>query len=83
MIYGRAKRTNNLIPTMIEQLEEKNKISMDNGAYVSNFESDPKILITKSDGSYLYLTTDLATVLWRQKKISLIKQFMLLINDRN
>ena len=59
---------NNLIPTMIEQLEEKNKISMDNGAYVSNFESDPKILITKSDGSYLYLTTDLATVLWRQKK---------------
>ena len=53
---------------MIEQLEKKNKISMDNGAYVSNFESDPKILITKSDGSYLYLTTDLATVLWRQKK---------------
>ena len=59
---------NNLIPTMIDKLEEKNKISMDNGAYVSNFESDPKILITKSDGSYLYLTTDLATVLWRQKK---------------
>ena len=59
---------NNLIPTMIEQLEEKNKISIDNGAYVSNFQSDPKILITKSDGSYLYLTTDLATVLWRQKK---------------
>ena len=25
-------------------------------------DSDPKILITKSDGSYLYLTTDLATV---------------------
>ena len=59
---------NNLIPIMIEQLEEKNKISIDNGAYVSNFQSDPKILITKSDGSYLYLTTDLATVLWRQKK---------------
>ncbi len=59
---------NNLIPTMIKQLYEKNKISMDGGAYISNFQSDPKILITKSDGSYLYLTTDLATVLDRQKK---------------
>ena len=59
---------NNLIPTMIDRLEEKNKISIDNGAYVSNFQSDPKILITKSDGSYLYLTTDLATVLNRQEK---------------
>jgi len=29
--------------------------------------SEPKILITKSDGSYLYLTTDLATVLNRLK----------------
>ncbi len=59
---------NNLISTMIDRLEEENKISIDNGAYISNFQSDPKILITKSDGSYLYLTTDLATVLNRQKK---------------
>ena len=64
---------NNLIPTMINRLEEKNKISIDNGAYISNFQSDPKILITKSDGSYLYLTTDLATVLHRQKKIKFDK----------
>ena len=53
---------NGLIPEIIENLYEKGKISNDNGAYVSNFESEPKILITKSDGSYLYLTTDLATV---------------------
>ena len=39
-----------------------------NGAYVSNFKSEPKILITKSDGSYLYLTTDLATVINRLEK---------------
>ncbi len=64
---------NNLIPTMINRLEEKNKISIDNGAYISNFQSDPKILITKSDGSYLYLTTDLATVLDRKKKIKFDK----------
>ena len=39
---------------MIKDLITKNKISLDNRAYVSNLESDPKILITKSDGSYLY-----------------------------
>ena len=56
---------NHLIPKMINKLNKNNKISLDNGAYVSNLNSDPKILITKSDGSYLYLTTDLATVLNR------------------
>ena len=56
---------NHLIPTMINKLENDKKISLDDGAYVSNHNSDPKILITKSDGSYLYLTTDLATVLDR------------------
>ena len=56
---------NDLIPDMIEDLKSKNKISLDDGAYVSDLKTDPKILITKSDGSYLYLTTDLATVLDR------------------
>ena len=56
---------NNLIPDMIEDLKSKNKISLDDGAYVSSLKTDPKILVTKSDGSYLYLTTDLATVLDR------------------
>ncbi len=56
---------NDLIPDMIKNLKGKNKISLDDGAYVSNLKTDPKILITKSDSSYLYLTTDLATVLDR------------------
>ena len=59
---------NHLIPTMINKLENDKKISLDDGAYVSNHNSDPKILITKSDGSYLYITTDLATVLDRIEK---------------
>ena len=54
---------NHLIPGMIKKFEGDGKISLDNGAYVSNLISEPKILITKSDGSYLYLTTDLATVI--------------------
>ena len=56
---------NHLIPQMISDLEKDKKISIDQGAYVSNEETEPRILITKSDGSYLYLTTDLATVLNR------------------
>ena len=56
---------NQLIPEMISELEKTKKISLDQGAYVSNEKTEPKILITKSDGSYLYLTTDLATVLNR------------------
>jgi arginyl-tRNA synthetase len=59
---------NGLIPQLIKDLDKKGKISIDNGAYVSNFKSEPKILITKSDGSYLYLTTDLATVINRLEK---------------
>ena len=59
---------NHLIPGMIKKLKDDGKISLDDGAYVSNFISEPKILITKSDGSYLYLTTDLATVLSRIKQ---------------
>ena len=58
---------NNLIPSMIDNLKQNKKISIDGGAYVSNLDTEPKILITKSDGSYLYLTTDLATVLNRKK----------------
>ena len=59
---------NGLIPKLIQDLDKKGKISIDNGAYVSNFKSEPKILITKSDGSYLYLTTDIATVINRLNK---------------
>ncbi len=59
---------NRLIPEMIANLRDNEKISLDNGAYISNLDTDPKILITKSDGSYLYLTTDLATVLKRKKE---------------
>ena len=61
---------NNLIPEMIEELLKDEKIIYDDGALISAEDTDPKILITKSDGSYLYITTDLATILFRQKNTS-------------
>ena len=56
---------NHLIEPMIESLKKEGKVDYDEGALVSTEDADPKILITKSDGSYLYLTTDLATILDR------------------
>jgi arginyl-tRNA synthetase len=61
---------NNLIPDMLQNLENDGKIEKDDGAFISSQITDPRILITKSDGSYLYITTDLATALLRNKEIS-------------
>ncbi len=61
---------NNLIPGMLQSLESDGKIEKDDGAFISSQITDPRILITKSDGSYLYITTDLATAVLRNKEIS-------------
>ncbi|MDB4237489.1 arginine--tRNA ligase [Acidimicrobiia bacterium] len=61
---------NDLIPDMLRSLESKGKIEKDDGAFISSQITDPRILITKSDGSYLYITTDLATAILRNKEIS-------------
>ena len=53
---------NELIEPMIELLKDEGKVDIDDNALVSTQDSDPKILIAKSDGSYLYLTTDIATI---------------------
>ena len=67
LILGESD-VNYLIPEMLASLLEKKKITEDSGAYVASLDTDPKILITKSDGSYLYLTTDLATVINRKSQ---------------
>ncbi len=74
---------NNLIPNMIDNLIENKKIISDSGALISAQDTDPKILITKSDGSYLYITTDLATVLYRQSNFSYDKAFYVVDNRQS
>lgn len=52
---------------VINNAKSKNKVIDDNGALLSKESSDPPVLLTKSDGSYLYLTTDLGTVYFREQ----------------
>ena len=74
---------NDLIPNMIEVLEKDKKVIRDDGALISAEDTDPKILITKSDGSYLYITTDLATILYRQENIGYDKVFYIVDNRQS
>ncbi len=52
---------------VINNAKSKNKVIDDSGALLSKESSDPPVLLTKSDGSYLYLTTDLGTVYFREQ----------------
>lgn len=53
---------------VVSKAIETSKVKKDSGALISTEDVDPPILITKSDGSYLYLTTDLGTVYFRENK---------------
>ena len=74
---------NDLIPGMINELIKNKKVIKDKGALISSEDVDPKVLITKSDGSYLYITTDLATILYRQKNIEYDKAFYIVDNRQS
>lgn len=62
-----------LIPELMEVLESKDLIRISDGAKVVDVleESDkapmPPVIVEKSDGSSIYATTDLATILDREK----------------
>ena len=65
------------IPEMLSYLKDKNLTYVSEGATVMDVkeESDdkevPPILLQKSDGAYLYATTDLATIYGRMKRFKL------------
>jgi len=59
-----------LIPDYIEELKEANLVKLDQGALIANDRQTPPALITKSDGSYMYLTTDIGTILFREQEFN-------------
>lgn len=60
--------TYKIIPEVMKYLESKNVIKLDEGAKIIEVKKDtdekemPPLIIEKSNGAYLYATTDLATI---------------------
>ena len=65
------------IPEMLKLLEDKDLTYISEGATVMDVKEDtddkemPPIVLQKSDGAYLYATTDLATIYGRLKRFKL------------
>lgn len=64
------------IPEMLEYLESKNLLRISEGATVMDIKEEtdkkemPPIILVKSNGAYIYETTDLATIYGRMKRFS-------------
>ncbi|MFV0275104.1 MAG: arginine--tRNA ligase [Bacilli bacterium] len=66
--------THKFIPQMIEELKKTGIVYLDDGAQIiDTTENIPPLILVKSDGSYLYSTTDLATIYNRVKNTNVNK----------
>nr|WP_315048571.1 arginine--tRNA ligase [uncultured Leptotrichia sp.] len=66
---------NDMMPDVLEELKKKNIAKEDQGALVVFFEEDklPPALVQKKDGSFLYATSDLATIKFRKNELNVDK----------
>lgn len=66
---------NDMMPDVLEELKEKNIAKEDQGALVVFFEEDklPPALVQKKDGSFLYATSNLATIKFRKNELNVDK----------
>jgi len=53
---------------VINQAKKNKKVKFDDLALISTEDRTPPVIIAKSDGSFLYMTTDLGTVVFRENK---------------
>lgn len=67
--YNGESFYNDKMAVVIDELKEKNLITVSEGAQIVDLEqyNMPPCLITKKDGSSLYATRDIAAALYRQK----------------
>tara|TARA_X000000368_G_C23056168_1_gene723977 strand:+ start:2519 stop:4165 length:1647 start_codon:yes stop_codon:yes gene_type:complete len=79
-IFEGESDANKYIEPLLNRLKSEKKIELDNGAYVTKLE-DRNVLITKSDGSYLYITTDLGTVVRREEEYN-IDSYIYIVDQR-
>ena len=61
-LWDGESTVNDRIPPMLEKLRRSGQAVMSEGALIIPLSSPPPLLLEKSDGAYLYATTDLATL---------------------
>ncbi len=79
-IFEGESNANKYIEPLLNKLKSEKRIVLDNGAYITKLE-DRNVLITKSDGSYLYITTDLGTIVRREEKYN-IDSYIYIVDQR-
>ena len=74
---------NDMMPSVLEELKKKNIAREDQGALVVFFEDDklPPAIVQKKDGSFLYTTSDLATMKFRKNELR-VDEAVYLTDDR-
>ena len=74
---------NDMMPSVLEELKEKGIAREDQGALVVFFENDklPPAIVQKKDGSFLYTTSDLATMKFRKNNLN-VDEAVYLTDDR-
>ncbi len=74
---------NDKMDSVVEELENKNLLVLDNGAKIVNLGDDiPPALIKRSDGGSLYITRDLAAVFYRKKEYKFDKIMYVVGNEQ-
>jgi len=74
---------NDKMDSVVEELENKNLLVLDNGAKIVNLGDDiPPALIKRSDGGSLYITRDLAAVFYRKKEYKFDKILYVVGNEQ-
>ena len=74
---------NDKMDAVVDELEEKGLLTLDQGAKIVNLGDDmPPALIKRSDGGSLYITRDLAAVFYRKKEYKFDKILYVVGNEQ-
>ncbi len=74
---------NDKMDAVVDELESKNLLVLDNGAKIVNLGDDiPPALIKRSDGGSLYITRDLAAVFYRKNEYKFDKILYVVGNEQ-
>lgn len=73
------------MPAIIQELKDKNLLVESQGANIVDLSEwgMPPILITKSDGSSLYATRDIAAAFYRKKTYNFVKNIYVVASQQN